>query len=759
MVTVPPKVLIRYSHDSVEHDQRVLKLAERLRKDGVDAQIGRLDAGTPSEGWHRWIRNRISWATFVLVVASKKHELHFFDREPEDGSGITYRLFSDQRHTNKFVTVVFAREDAQFIPAALRAESLSYLLSSEDNYYASLYGHLTGRSPIVQGGPALLERQMMGLEDEWRPEPERFTDLTLYKGYAYPGDEPATTNQLLDSESLRACGKYTLKVAICAERSGIGAGSVFAAVLNPRKTTETLKLFIVAKTVYGPIEIKDHVVAVEWPSHADSYPAFFRIAIPATLSEPVLRAMIEIRLYHATLDLLDVVHLEAYVAANTETKTFPMRVEWPRLSPHSTPQLDPDAVVRELTIRVWSVMDGYKFEFIFQRGEPGIPFPFERNLKVGDLEVLLAKVRDFWTRLVITSYASQISVRPPTWKRYLRELFEMGTTAWDLLFGSRTGSQEGASEAVGQLMALTRLADGSHVQITYENGLRDFIFPWSILCPPADHVDPLSFWGAKYQLEQVWGGASRDFLQLEPVGVSVAVDPGFGEAQPEVDMFESFRAQAGDRLRLDPLIANRDDLFTALSGSRHLYYFFCHGYAPAGPSLTRRDGINVLRKSIEALPNTHRQPWETLLALTAKMADEPWVFLGNAQITESAFRRERHYFNVRRPILFLNMCHSAALAPSITSGLVRLFLDRDAAAIIGTESPMTPTFAHAFANELLNNLFSGDDVGKALWRSRRHFLHIRNPLGLVYTLYGRATIKLGKRALITSHKPEEGVTS
>ncbi len=166
----------------------------------------------------------------------------------------------------------------------------------------------------------------------------------------------------------------------------------------------------------------------------------------------------------------------------------------------------------------------------------------------------------------------------------------------------------------------------------------------------------------------------------------------------------------------------------------------------------------MLRESIETLTPLQREPWDTLLALTAKMADEPWLFIGDAQITESELRRSRRYFNQRRPILFLNMCHSAALAPSMTRGLVRLFLDRDAAAIIDTESPMTSVFAHAFANEVLNDLFRGYDIGTALWRARRHFLadDIRNPLGFVYTLYGRATVRLSNGPLITaSHRLDQ----
>jgi hypothetical protein len=87
----------------------------------------------------------------------------------------------------------------------------------------------------------------------------------------------------------------------------------------------------------------------------------------------------------------------------------PSRIDWPRLS-NAEPRLDPDAVIRELTIRVSPAPDGYSFEFIFRREKSDVSIPYERNLKVGDLETLLAKVRDFWTELVITNYERQLSV-------------------------------------------------------------------------------------------------------------------------------------------------------------------------------------------------------------------------------------------------------------------------------------------------------------------------------------------------------------
>jgi hypothetical protein len=86
----------------------------------------------------------------------------------------------------------------------------------------------------------------------------------------------------------------------------------------------------------------------------------------------------------------------------------------------------------------------------------------------------------------------------------------------------------------------------------------------------------------------------------------------------------------------------------------------------------------------------------------------------------------------------------------MSNGLVRVFLDHNASAVVGTESPMTAVFADAFANLVFESLFGGDDIGTALWKARRHFLRdeVRNPLGLAYTLYGRANARLGMGPLI-----------
>jgi len=327
--------------------------------------------------------------------------------------------------------------------------------------------------------------------------------------------------------------------------------------------------------------------------------------------------------------------------------------------------------------------------------------------------------------------------------------------AWSLLFGSRFADQAGASEALGGLLGTMEQGEGGLLQVTYANDFTNFIFPWNILYRPAvevGEVDPLRFWGARYQIEQVTAGPKYDRLIDEPVNVVFALDPSFGNSDEQKALLEKYSAAACGKLRITTPISDQTSLFAELirNPSAHLLYFYCHGFTSNRQGILRPDGVQLLRQRIEKLPegSTEREALETLLSLTSRMGDESWIFIGGAEIKESTLKRQP-FFEARRPIVFLNMCQSADLIPSISSGFARVFLDHNASAVIGTESPMTAVFANAFGEAVLDGMFSGEDVGTSLWKARRRFLNeVRNPLGLAYTLYGRANAKLGDTPLI-----------
>ncbi|HET9363625.1 MAG TPA: hypothetical protein VFP71_01425 [Candidatus Angelobacter sp.] len=159
-----------------------------------------------------------------------------------------------------------------------------------------------------------------------------------------------------------------------------------------------------------------------------------------------------------------------------------------------------------------------------------------------------------------------------------------------------------------------------------------------------------------------------------------------------------------------------------------------------------------MKQQIEKLGSysPERHALETLLVLTARMGNESWMYIGGAEIKESRLNLQK-FFERRWPIVFLNMCQLAELFPSMSTGLVRVFLDHNASAVIGTECPMTSVFANVFAEQVFNSLFGGDTLDTALWKARRYFLSRKhNPLGLAYTLYGRGVSRLGDTPILTT---------
>jgi hypothetical protein len=386
-----------------------------------------------------------------------------------------------------------------------------------------------------------------------------------------------------------------------------------------------------------------------------------------------------------------------------------------------------------------------------------------RNISTNDLNNLLAKVRNFWTHLVVNTYSRKLTVSRTTYDSYLKELRDLGMQAWSLLFDIRTFNQEGASERVGQIIAsadqkldevtsLLQTTDDKTIQINYVDDTGDFILPWSILYPPAapdEPVDPLRFWGARYRIEQVTNGPRKDRIDERPVNILFALDPSFGDAPSQQKMFEDYQSANQTELQISEPISDQKTLASYLirDPSVHLLYFYCHGYAATRPGMFGADGVQSLQRYIEEIRKQAKDDsatadaLEKLLELTSKMAGESWIYLGNSEVKETDLTMLK-FFAKRRPIVFLNMCQSADLVPSMSSGLVRLFLKRDASAVVGTESPMTGLFADAFARKVLDSLLGGDNIGTALWKARRHFLSERNPLGLAYTLYGRADANL-----------------
>ena len=605
-------------------------------------------------------------------------------------------------------------------------------------------------------------------------ESPRYTDVTIYEEHLFPTDDLDDATVVPDDVPLVANNPYTLEVAIRLKRMGILSDlPAKRHVVNPREDKETLTIHVLATPIRG-FKITDRLATISWSFNADSDSALFQLDVDPN-SDASRPGGIEIRILDESLDLLDILMLEVAIIADQSAKVdssiAKRNLIWPEkereglsLAGSSTPRL--------ASIHVREVTGGFTFEFVVLSAKGSAQnISIFRDISSDDLTFLLTRVRDFWSRLVISNYARKLAVSPSTYDSYLRELRDLGIQAWSLLFDTRTFDREGASERLGQILArveedektlkevrpLFDSGEGDRIQISYAADYGDFIFPWSILHPPVSietPVDPLRFWGARYQIEQVTKGPKKDRIDDRPINILFALDSSFGDAPSQKKMFEDYQAAAKGELVVSSPISDRKALeeYLIRDPAAHLLYFYCHGYAATRPGILTADGVKTLKQMIESIraqPGEGDSPsagaLEKLMELTSKMAGDSWIYLGDAEIKEAELRLLR-FFARRRPIVFLNMCQSADLVPSMSSGLVHLFLDHNASAVVGTESPMTGVFADAFAKKVLDRLFAGDNIGTSLWKARRYFLTTgRNPLGLAYTLYGRADANLGNQ--------------
>ena len=94
-----------------------------------------------------------------------------------------------------------------------------------------------------------------------------------------------------------------------------------------------------------------------------------------------------------------------------------------------------------------------------------------------------------------------------------------------------------------------------------------------------------------------------------------------------------------------------------------------------------------------------------------------------------------------------NMRQFAQVFPTLSDGLVHVFLRRGALGVIGTEIPMLPQFADLFGRMFLDKFMAGEPVGRILLDLRRQFMDQRNPLGLAYTHFGDALARIAPPAI------------
>lgn len=142
-----PLVFISYSHDSEEHQNRVLQLSNKLRSEGIDCILDQYE-DSPPEGWPKWMDKNVKKSDFVLVVCTEAYYNRTMGNE-ENGLGIKWestliyqQLYNAGSNNTKFIPIHF--DDAKFehIPEPLQGATF-YNIDDPQNY-EKLYWRLCG---------------------------------------------------------------------------------------------------------------------------------------------------------------------------------------------------------------------------------------------------------------------------------------------------------------------------------------------------------------------------------------------------------------------------------------------------------------------------------------------------------------------------------------------------------------------------------------------------------------------------------------
>jgi hypothetical protein len=257
-------------------------------------------------------------------------------------------------------------------------------------------------------------------------------------------------------------------------------------------------------------------------------------------------------------------------------------------------------------------------------------------------------------------------------------------------------------------------------------------------CPESDHTGnvlcPFGFWGLSCILEQppstdrvVW----HVLDDAVPISVSMAVDPGLNPKLTKHHLAELKNLLPPGTVT-EQMVTGPDQLATMLAKeTMDVAYLYCHG------------GYHEL--AIKALPSS-------ILRFGSTFVDPVEV---------SNWRRDggpwpRPHWPRRRPLVVLNGCHTVELTTATLSNFVNAFVNRaGAAGVIGTEVTVEQGMASWAMEFLLQLLVGGASVGRALRETRWRMVNRGNVMGLAYTPYCVAGLRMRPARTFLQLKDEQ----
>ncbi len=356
-------------------------------------------------------------------------------------------------------------------------------------------------------------------------------------------------------------------------------------------------------------------------------------------------------------------------------------------------------------------------------------------------------------------------------KTFLRRMANLGNQFYIELFGTESG-------LILRQAIEDHLHTGDIIQIWIDRDANDFVYPWAWLYTETFdiskryHPSKEKFWGYEYIIEQLpqfreRAGKAHPGVEIpsDPVDIKIGVYNFEPTTKTQKNYFAERNQQSGGKLVFD--IWDKDTLWEEYlpSCSSDILYFFSHGHTAKPASIPSSQFFDMTESwkswldqkeadESDILHQYRKRAAEFLSDLEKRLEfsiDETFIRLQDGYLWMRELK-EKVNLETSAPLVFLNMCESAQIFPSLSDGLIDIFLKRGARGVIGTEIPMIDSFADLFAREFFHLLFyqridiNGDEtpipVGETLYELRRKFLDLENPLGFAYTMYGDATIHL-----------------
>lgn len=365
-------------------------------------------------------------------------------------------------------------------------------------------------------------------------------------------------------------------------------------------------------------------------------------------------------------------------------------------------------------------------------------------------------------------------------EQFIRDLIELARVGRRLYRAavSQVNTGSAACSAVQWRQSLsTLLADASVIQVARARGMpAQYVFPWALVyeypldpaappwrlcpivkeewgedgvrqraasrlrCPYHDEhlrgndICPYGFWGLKHVLEvptslptangavQPAGAASGVRVEAElTLAVAMTRDAKLSAATLDVHLAH---LAAIDGVNLIPATPAGD--WTAVQqmlDAPEVVYFLCHG--KHDPDLNS-PYLGIGPDDADA---THRIYVDSLVDWSGRPRP-PGPDL-------AAWQR-------RRPLVFINGCHTTDLKPGQLLNFVDQFSGLEASGVLGTEVSVALPVAVEFAEALFRRLVAEERpaLGAVLREVRWQFANKGNLLGLAYTLYGLADLHL-----------------